>query len=273
MIDLTPGQILSRAGVHKRFGGQTQSGISTPKDKPVILLFTGEQGEKYGYRDEWHGDIFFYTGEGRIGDMQFVRGNKAIRDHVENGKDLLLFKYVDPGKVQFIGEMVCIGYEIVRAPDVTGTMRKAIRFHLQPLSIFGNLEPEKFSTRVEDLRKVREIAQGDRTMRPETREQKRRILERSKAIKTYVLSRAQGRCEACGAEAPFLTEKRQPYLEVHHIRRLSDGGPDDPAWTIALCPNCHRRAHYSVDREQFNRELRQKVLAIEAEMERILAEA
>ena len=106
MIDLIPGQILSRSEVHKRFGGQRQSGISTPKDKPVILLFTGEQGEKYGYRDEWRGDIFVYTGEGRIGDMEFVRGNKAIRDHVEDGKDLLLFKYVAPGKVQFVGEMV-----------------------------------------------------------------------------------------------------------------------------------------------------------------------
>jgi len=53
MIDLVPGQILSRAEVHKRFGGQTQGGISTPKDKPVILLFTGEQGARYGYRDEW----------------------------------------------------------------------------------------------------------------------------------------------------------------------------------------------------------------------------
>jgi len=205
MSDLTPGQILSRAEVHKRFGGQTQGGISTPKNKPVILLFTGEQGEKYGYRDEWRGDVFFYTGEGRVGDMEFVRGNKAIRDHVEDGKDLLLFKYVAPGKVQFVGEMVCIGYEIVRAPDANGTMRKAIRFHLQPLSLFKNLEIEKFVTRVEDLRRAREIAWGDRTMSPETQEQRRKIFERSKAIKTYVLSRAQGRCEACGVEAPFLT--------------------------------------------------------------------
>ena len=186
---------------------------------------------------------------------------------------MLLFKYVAPGKVQFVGEMVCIGYEVVQAPDATGAIRKVIRFHLQPLSAFGEWEPGGLSTRLEDLRRVREIAQGNWRIRPERREQRIRIFERSKAIKTYVLSRAQGRCEACGAKAPFLTEKGQPYLEVHHIRRLSDGGPDDPAWTIALCPNCHRRAHYSVDKEQFNRELRRKVLAIEAEMERKLAEA
>ena len=206
--------------------------------------------------------------------MEFVWGNKTIRDHLEDGKDLLLFKYVAPGKVQFVGEMVCIGYEIVQAPDVTGKKRKAIRFHLQPLSASAlGSEPERFPKRIEDLKRVREIAQSNRTARPEVREQRRRAFERSKVIKTYVLSRAKGKCEACGIKAHFVTEKNQPYLEEHHIRRLSDGGPDDPAWTIALCPNCHQRAHYSVDKEQFNRELRQRVLEIEAEMERILAEA
>lgn len=272
MFDLVPGQILRRVEVHKRFGGQPQNGISTPKDKPVILLFAGNQGEKYGYKDGWQGDVFLYTGEGRIGDMQFVRGNKALRDHIENGKDLLLFKYVDSGKVQFIGQMVCIGYEIIQAPDMTGRMRKAIRFRLQPLNAFMDFEAETVSTHIE-MKKAKEIAQSNTTTHPEIREQKRRIFERSRAIRNYVLSRARGMCEACGAKAPFLTDKGEPYLEVHHIRRLSDGGPDDPNWTIALCPNCHRRAHYSMDRVQFNKGLREKVLEIEAEMERFLAEA
>jgi 5-methylcytosine-specific restriction protein A len=39
------------------------------------------------------------------------------------------------------------------------------------------------------------------------------------------------------------------------IRSLSDAGPDDPRWVIALCPNCHRRAHYGEDKDSFNKHL------------------
>jgi 5-methylcytosine-specific restriction protein A len=76
----------------------------------------------------------------------------------------------------------------------------------------------------------------------------------------YVLARAQGNCEGCGATAPFLTIQDQPYLEPHHIRRLTDGGPDHPRWVVALCPNCHRRAHYSKNAADFNLRL-EKVIA------------
>ena len=31
--------------------------------------------------------------------------------------------------------------------------------------------------------------------------------------------------------------------------------PDHPAWVIALCPNCHRRAHYGSDGPEYNRTL------------------
>lgn len=60
--------------------------------------------------------------------------------------------------------------------------------------------------------------------------------------------------------APFRTQDGQPYLEPHHIRRLSDGGPDDPRWVAGLCPNCHRRAHHSLE---FNNELETIVVSAE----------
>ena len=60
-----------------------------------------------------------------------------------------------------------------------------------------------------------------------------------------VLSRANGLCESCGKRAPFLRKSdNTPYLEVHHSIRLADGGDDTVENAIALCPNCHRRAHY-----------------------------
>jgi len=36
-----------------------------------------------------------------------------------------------------------------------------------------------------------------------------------------------GVCESCLQPAPF-HGKKGPYLEVHHVHRLSDGGPDHP---------------------------------------------
>lgn len=81
----------------------------------------------------------------------------------------------------------------------------------------------------------------------------------SKAIKAYALARAQGVCEGCGQDAPFVTATGEPFLEVHHIGRLSDGGPDHPEHVAAVCPNCHRRAHYSVDEALFNSHLQARV--------------
>lgn len=60
-----------------------------------------------------------------------------------------------------------------------------------------------------------------------------------------VLERASGYCEDCGQPAPFRrTSDGTPYLEVHHRLRLADGGPDTVENAVALCPNCHRRAHF-----------------------------
>lgn len=61
-----------------------------------------------------------------------------------------------------------------------------------------------------------------------------------------VLSRSEGKCEKCKKPAPFNRRSGgSPYLEVHHIIPLSDGGDDSVANAVALCPNCHRAAHFS----------------------------
>ena len=71
------------------------------------------------------------------------------------------------------------------------------------------------------------------------------IFDRNPKVVAIALKRANGVCEGCKEKAPFLCKTTlKPYLEVHHVVRLIDGGEDSPANTIALCPNCHRRAHY-----------------------------
>jgi len=62
-----------------------------------------------------------------------------------------------------------------------------------------------------------------------------------------------------GGSALFKTRDGRPYLEAHHTRRLSDGGPDHPRWIAGVCPNCHRRAHYADDSGAFNQRLSDRI--------------
>ena len=57
-------------------------------------------------------------------------------------------------------------------------------------------------------------------------------------------------------EAPFLRIKDDtPFLEVHHIQPLAEGGKDTVKNTVALCPNCHREAHFGINKEKLKEKL------------------
>ena len=66
-------------------------------------------------------------------------------------------------------------------------------------------------------------------------------------VKAWVLKQANGRCECCGSEAPFIRHDGRPYLEVHHVRQLARGGSDTTSNAVAVCPNCHRELHFSAN--------------------------
>lgn len=72
--------------------------------------------------------------------------------------------------------------------------------------------------------------------------------DRDPKVKAWVLKEAAGKCECCGSDAPFTTAEGGPFLEVHHLRRLADGGSDTVENTVALCPNCHREMHYGINK-------------------------
>jgi len=68
---------------------------------------------------------------------------------------------------------------------------------------------------------------------------------RDPSIVATRLFRAKGICEICKNKAPFNRKSTGiPYLEVHHIVPLHSGGKDSIKNTVALCPNCHREAHF-----------------------------
>ena len=81
---------------------------------------------------------------------------------------------------------------------------------------------------------------------------------RSPDVAAWTLHHADGKCTLCNDPAPFRTKRGVPYLEVHHVRPLSEGGPDTVDNAVALCPNCHRKAHFSED----SSEIRSRLLDI-----------
>jgi 5-methylcytosine-specific restriction enzyme A len=263
------GRVYRRQEIHDRYGGQRYGGISTPADYPVVFLISGEEGAAFGYDDEQLEDgTLLYFGEGQVGPMTFTRGNLAIRDHAENGEDILLFRKVREGHVRYIGQYVCSGHELrgdVR--DREGSSRTGIVFQLVPHDQLVEDERELYDE-VEDvsggdLSQLRAAALEPPPAGQSPAEGRRRIWRRSRAVRKYVLLRAVGRCEACETEAPFLRRDGSPYLEPHHTRRISDGGPDHPRWVIALCPTCHRRVHHSADGAAYNDGLEMKLAVIE----------
>ncbi|HYO12524.1 MAG TPA: HNH endonuclease [Thermoanaerobaculia bacterium] len=239
----------------------------------MIFLFTGESGQQYGYDDTFQDDgTFWYTGEGQRGDMRMERGNRAIRDHLQTGKILHLFEQAERGLVRYVGEATYLGHHTEPRPDLDGNTREAIIFEL---AVEGNEEgrpisPERASTRDHDaglwsrsLDELYQLAMRASTGDASTQDRRVNVRLRSRAVKIYVLRRANGVCEGCGNPAPFKKPNGQPFLESHHIRRLADLGPDHPRWVAALCPNCHRRAHEGEDRDRFNKRLADQIQAIE----------
>lgn len=88
---------------------------------------------------------------------------------------------------------------------------------------------------------------------------------RDARVVAWVLQRAHGSCELCGVPAPFVRRDGSAFLEVHHVRPLSDGGSDTVTNAAALCPNCHRRCHLAADAAAANALLLRRVAELQPE--------
>lgn len=258
------GSNYNRWEIHDEFAGQRYSGISTPADLPIIFIFTGESGEEYGYEDEFLEDgTFMYSGEGTEGDMVMDDGNAAIRDHRSNNEALHLFedtKY--PWIVTYVGQYQHVGHEWKTLEDQDGNEREAIRFQLEPVG-GTNIEIEDGTPSSLSEEKLFQKAKQSSPspsdgMTASSGSSSGRPYPRSEVVKEFALRTADGVCQGCNEKAPFFDEKGEPFLEVHHLHRRSDGGADDPENVIALCPNCHRRRHHGQEGDEFNQDLIEK---------------
>jgi hypothetical protein len=141
-----PNQLYKRSLIHDEYGGNRQGGISPSAKVPYIFIFSGKSGAQYEYRDGWDNhNIFSYTGEGQAGDMQFIRGNLALKEHLNIGKRVFLFEIEGGGLVKFISEMEFYDADYFETPDINGSNRIGIKFFLKRIGVSIPVNPDQFT--------------------------------------------------------------------------------------------------------------------------------
>lgn len=105
----------------------------------------------------------------------------------------------------------------------------------------------EFEIKARSETKSKQLHKPVGTLRPKPKQSAITQYERDPEVKAWVLREAKGICESCGQTAPFKNSDGQPFLEVHHVQQLADGGSDTVDNAVAICPNCHREAHYGED--------------------------
>jgi len=134
-----------RKDIHAVYGGNWQSGIAPSSNRPYIFIFSGKSGRRHGYQDGWDNpNIFSYTGEGQSGDMQFTRGNLALRDHLQNGRRVFLFESIEKGWVRFMNEVELYDYDYFETHDTEGNLRIGIKFFFKRKGAYIPVQPNDF---------------------------------------------------------------------------------------------------------------------------------
>src|SRR5690606_38195441 len=124
-------------------------------------------------------NILHYYGEGQAGDMQDTRGNRAIREHLQHNRRLLIFQSL--GKSQpyrFLGEIRFIhAYEEHGVRDTKGALRKAIASNLNAIeSEFNPFQQSVADSRLPQVELSTTVSQQTQEIRVKQSLFKRRLL-------------------------------------------------------------------------------------------------
>jgi len=232
----------------------------------VICTSGGRHGKRAGYEDGPQPDgSWRYFGQGEKGNQNPDSfANKLL---VLGDRSVLLFRTREPTAVEvrqrgdyrkryvFVGEF-CVGSWDYFTPDVGKRAGdKLLRFNFFPVQSLPLCGSPMLPSLEEEVETFKRSLRDKLTLegRPARRTSgPREYFRRSEETRAYALLRAAGVCECCRRAAPFSTPYDSPFLEVHHLLRLADDGPDIPGNVCAICPNCHREIHYGKDGKTLN---------------------
>ena len=206
------------------------------------------------YDDKWILDTMNYTGMGSKGDqsLDFAQ-NKTLAQSNENGVNVHFFEVFTDKVYTYQGQVVLTDKPFQEfQDDEDGNNRKVWVFPLMKKDGTAPVIPKReldivFEKKVKKASKLSLDELKDRANSSPSQPGKRTATttsyQRDPNVVNYTLKRAGGVCELCEQPAPFNKKNGEPYLEVHHVKQLADGGDDTIENAVALCPNCHRRMH------------------------------
>ncbi|MEC5344814.1 HNH endonuclease signature motif containing protein [Brenneria populi] len=168
---------------------------------------------------------------------RFPRTAKSFELRMQN----ISFAYLDMGRDWLTG--------LKPAKNVGANMLPRLKALIEAIDPIGELTEKQFEAQVSRLRKkgVKDKPKGNR--KPPKQTTQTTSFVRDPEVKAYVLEEAKGVCECCRNPAPFMQADGFPFLEVHHLKYLANGGSDTSENAAALCPNCHRAMHYAVNKD------------------------
>ena len=251
------------------FGCSPQGGMRRSKKTNSLVLVSNHYTSIY--EDRWVDGLLHYTGMGQSGDQDLNWSqNRTLNESRSNGVSVHLFEVFGPKGTDYHyrGRVVLAGDPYQESQlDEHSESRLVWVFPLRPLDSTG--EPDLSANELSSLQNHRRSLASKMTDSQLTNRLLSKpvlvgktsvtssVFHRDPLVIEYAKRRAEGRCELCDSQAPFLDKQGVPFLEVHHIVWLSKGGPDAIQNVAALCPNCHRRMHSLDDRQDIK-----KLLAI-----------
>ncbi|RNM26725.1 HNH endonuclease [Dickeya undicola] len=135
------------------------------------------------------------------------------------------------------------------ATNVGTKISQRIEVFINELDPIGELTDQQFEAQVSRLLTQGVKAKPMGNVAPAQKVREATVISRDPLVKAYVLQQSNGVCECCASPAPFQLTDGRPYLEVHHLKPLAEGGSDTVENAVALCPNCHRALHYAVNKD------------------------
>ena len=258
---------------------QRQSGILWGEREPSCTICTsgGRHGRKAGYEDipaDQGG--WFYYGQAAAGDQDVRRSANARL--ASGNSSILLFTSREPTaaemregggwakRFKYCGIFHLLGWDWVVPSQGLRKGDRLIRFHFVRVAASEGAEATMEHTppsNGDNASLRRRLLSVHNAIAPTSARSVAEYRLRSREVKQYALGRAKGICESCGAVGPFEVRNGDRYLEVHHLLRLADDGPDVPRNVAAICPNCHRHAHFGADKHAFSANLLRKIENIE----------
>lgn len=145
---------------------------------------------------------------------------------------------------------VLIKLKQINTDDSKFILEHLLEYNTSATQLDKDAFDRKFEKKVSESINIDKKVRNERlkqraTVKPKKVEVISITFKRNADVVAAVLERANGVCEFCKQDAPFLRAKdKSPYLEVHHKIKLADGGDDTIDNAIAVCPNCHRMLHY-----------------------------